>query len=113
MASIAEHEVVLALLRDEHARGVGRDRLAFAVGTRMHTLAMQTLDTLDDKALFTEEEAYEAEPTVTAWLDLRVSATRLFCMPECARMTANDDLVTEVLIPHNWAECFGCGKELK
>jgi len=54
MATIPEHEVVLAILREEHQRGTVRDRLAFAVGTRMQTLAMQTLDTLDDEALWTE-----------------------------------------------------------
>ena len=54
MANVAEHEAVLALLRDEHKRGTERDRLAVAVGERMRILAEQTLEVLDDKALWTE-----------------------------------------------------------
>ena len=55
MATIAEHEVVLALLREEHERGTERGRLAAAVGERMRTLAEETLETLDDEALWTKD----------------------------------------------------------
>lgn len=50
----AEYKVVLARLRDEHERGTEDEQLAERVGEWMRNLAEQTLEVLDEEALWTE-----------------------------------------------------------